>query len=322
MTRSRYPARWRCRSTSALPLSSTQRQADRSRQPGRRLARAIRREGARFRALGRDAAGQFPRAGRQAMARSEPRRAAPADSSRACALEPEFTDLRLPGSRTEFSRIGGNIRVQRDTNTISLEATDLELSRPGASWRPSSLSASLTRRDGRPRRRPSRRTTWDREPRGVCRAAARGALRQRIETLAPRGELTGVDLTVRDVGREPLAGHRRPICALRMSVSALSASGRDHRIRWQDRRPGRGWHRRACGAGCDYQLAAAMARARDPEAGRRPYRVAAFRRRRPHLAGRCLRGYWSRHCARQVADGAAPRRTPLMDVSATAEAST
>ncbi len=120
-------------------------------------------------------------------------------------VEPEFTDLRLPGSRTEYSRIGGNIRVQRDTNTISLEATDLELSRPGASWRPSSLSASLTRRDGQPAAATIQADYLRIENLAAFAALLpAGTLRQRIETLAPRGELTGVDLAVRSVGQRRL----------------------------------------------------------------------------------------------------------------------
>jgi uncharacterized protein (TIGR02099 family) len=116
-------------------------------------------------------------------------------------IEPEFTDLQLPGSRTEYSRIGGNIRLQRDASTISLEATDLELSRRGAPWRPSSLSASLTRRDGQPVA-ATLQADYLRIENLVAFAAMLppGTLRQRIETLAPRGELTRVDLAVQSAG--------------------------------------------------------------------------------------------------------------------------
>jgi len=116
-------------------------------------------------------------------------------------LEPELMDLQLPESTTAFSRIAGNIRIQRDASTVSLEATELELSRSGAPWRPASLSASFTRRDGRPSA-----ATLEADYLRVENLAAfaallpAGTLRQRIETLAPRGELTEVDLTVRDVG--------------------------------------------------------------------------------------------------------------------------
>ncbi len=117
-------------------------------------------------------------------------------------VEPEFTDLRLPGSQTEYSRIGGNIRVQRDASTISLEATDLELSRPGASWRPSSLNASLTRRDGQPVAAILQADYLRIENLAAFVALLPpGMLRQRIETLAPRGELTRVDLALRSAGQ-------------------------------------------------------------------------------------------------------------------------
>jgi uncharacterized protein (TIGR02099 family) len=117
-------------------------------------------------------------------------------------LEPELRELRLPeSSTTEFSRIAGTIRIQRDANTVSLEATELELSRPGAAWRPASLSASFTQRDGRPVAATLKADYLRIENLAAFTALLpAGMLRQRMETLAPRGELTDVDLTARDVG--------------------------------------------------------------------------------------------------------------------------
>jgi uncharacterized protein (TIGR02099 family) len=116
-------------------------------------------------------------------------------------LEPELRNMRLPESTTEFSRIGGNIRVQRDASTVSLEATGFELSRPGATWRPGRVSASLTRRDGRPSAATLQADYLRIENLAALAALLpAGTLKDRIEMLAPRGELTGVDLVVRGLG--------------------------------------------------------------------------------------------------------------------------
>ena len=44
-------------------------------------------------------------------------------------LQPDLEDLRPAGSGQVFSRIAGDIRLQRDATTVSIEATGLELSR-------------------------------------------------------------------------------------------------------------------------------------------------------------------------------------------------
>jgi len=64
-------------------------------------------------------------------------------------LQPELDGLRLAGMSLPFTRVRGDIRVQRDEGTISLEASDLELSRPAAPWRTARLEGRLTRKDGR-----------------------------------------------------------------------------------------------------------------------------------------------------------------------------
>ena len=120
-------------------------------------------------------------------------------------LQPELADLRLPGARESFSRIAGDIRVQRDESTISVEATDFELSRPGAPWRTASLEARLTRKDGHFVAAAARADSVRIENLAALAAALPpGSLRERIETLAPRGELRGLDLTVTDVGERRL----------------------------------------------------------------------------------------------------------------------
>jgi uncharacterized protein (TIGR02099 family) len=120
-------------------------------------------------------------------------------------LQPELADLRLPGAREAFSRIAGDIRVQRDESTISVEATDFELSRPGAPWRTASIEARLTRKDGQFVAAAARADSVRIENLAALAAALPpGSLRERIETLAPRGELRGLDLTVTDVGERRL----------------------------------------------------------------------------------------------------------------------
>lgn len=116
-------------------------------------------------------------------------------------MQPDFVNLRPAGADQPFARIAGDIRVQRDDSTISLEASGLELSRPGAPWRPTTLEARLTRRDGGIAT-VAVRADYLRIENLVALAAALppGALRDRILALSPRGELHGLDMTVADVG--------------------------------------------------------------------------------------------------------------------------
>jgi uncharacterized protein (TIGR02099 family) len=132
-------------------------------------------------------------------------------------LQPQLEGLRLPGSIETFSRVAGDIRVQRDDSTISIEATDLELSRPGVPWRTASLEARLTRKDGRFAAAAVRADAVRIENlAALAEVLPAGALRERIATLAPRGELRGVDLTVTDVGER-----RLPDVAGRLSFSDI-----------------------------------------------------------------------------------------------------
>ena len=121
-------------------------------------------------------------------------------------VQPALADLRLAGSTEEFTRVAGDIRVQRDATTVSLEAAGFELSRAGRPWRPTSVEARLTRKDGRIAAVAARADYLRIENLAVLAAALpQGALRERIATLAPRGELFGLNLAVTDVG-----GHRLP----------------------------------------------------------------------------------------------------------------
>ena len=116
-------------------------------------------------------------------------------------VQPALVGLRLAGSTDEFTRVAGDIRVQRDATTVSLEAAGFELSRAGSPWRPTSFEARLTRKDGRIAAVAARADYLRIENLAVLAAALpQGALRERIATLAPRGELFGLNLAVTDVG--------------------------------------------------------------------------------------------------------------------------
>ncbi len=120
-------------------------------------------------------------------------------------LQPQLSGLRLAGSPQEFTRIAGDLRVQRDDDTISLEATGLELSRAGAAWRPTSLEARLTRKNGRIETVAARADYLRIENLAAFAVLLPpGATRDRIQALAPRGELFGFDVTVVDQGAKRL----------------------------------------------------------------------------------------------------------------------
>jgi uncharacterized protein (TIGR02099 family) len=116
-------------------------------------------------------------------------------------LLPDFSSVRIAGSVEEFSRIAGDIRVQRDATTVSLEATGLELSRDGAPWRPTSLTAQLTRERGRVASVAARADYLRIENIAALGAALPpGVLRERLAALAPRGEVFALDLVVTAAG--------------------------------------------------------------------------------------------------------------------------
>ena len=132
-------------------------------------------------------------------------------------LQPQLEGLRLAEATESFSRVAGDIRVQRDDSTISIEATDLELSRPGAPWRTASLEARLTRKDGNFATAAVRADSVRIENLAALAAALpAGPLRDRITSLAPRGELRDLDLTVTDVG-----GRRLPDVTGRVRFSDI-----------------------------------------------------------------------------------------------------
>lgn len=116
-------------------------------------------------------------------------------------LRPELSNLRLPDGGAEFTRVAGDLRLQRDADGISIEGTGLELSRAGAPWRPTNVSATLKRRDGRIASVAARADYLRIENLAAFSSLLpAGPLREKLETLAPRGELFGLDAAVADLG--------------------------------------------------------------------------------------------------------------------------
>ncbi|MEX1993842.1 MAG: YhdP family protein [Steroidobacteraceae bacterium] len=126
-------------------------------------------------------------------------------SLRSLRVQPRLTGLRFAGAEGEFTRIAGDIRLQQNGETSILQASGLELSRTGAPWRPTSLEAQMTRRDGRITA-ASARADYLRIENLVAFAALLpvGTLRDRLLELAPRGELYGLDVSIADAGLRQL----------------------------------------------------------------------------------------------------------------------
>jgi uncharacterized protein (TIGR02099 family) len=121
-------------------------------------------------------------------------------------LRPELSNLRLPGDGAEFTRVAGDLRLQRDADGISIEGTGLELSREGAPWRPTNVSTTLKRRDGRIASVAARADYLRIENLAAFSSLLpAGPLREKLEALAPRGELFGLDAAAAefDEGRLP-----------------------------------------------------------------------------------------------------------------------
>ena len=220
-------------------------------------------------------------------------------------VQPALADLRLAGSTEEFTRVAGDIRVQRDATTVSLEAAGFELSRAGRPWRPTSVEARLTRKDGRIAAVAARADYLRIENLAVLAAALpQGALRERIAILAPRGELIGLNLAVTDLG-----AHRIPDITGQLRFTdigfgplgkAAGISGFDGDIEGR-------------GAGGIVNLATRDATIDWPQQWRAPAPVVRgdgriewqrFGEWRAHLARRRVRGQRPRQRARQGPDAA------------------
>ncbi len=116
-------------------------------------------------------------------------------------LQPQLENLRLPGDSGEYSRIVGDLRLRREGEIVTLQANAFELSRTGAAWRPTSIDAVLTRKDGRLATLSARADYLRIEnlvPFAYLMPA--GDLRDRILALKARGELFGLDIALADAG--------------------------------------------------------------------------------------------------------------------------
>lgn len=115
-------------------------------------------------------------------------------------LRPELTNVKLPNGGAEFTRIAGDLRLQVNGDEYSAQGSGLEFSREGAAWRPTNVEAKLLRRDGRVASVTARADYLRIENLVAFSSLLPAALREKLETLAPRGELFGLDVTVKDFG--------------------------------------------------------------------------------------------------------------------------
>jgi uncharacterized protein (TIGR02099 family) len=112
-------------------------------------------------------------------------------------LRPELTNLRLPDGGVEFTRVAGDLHMQRDADGFSIEATGLEISREGFPWRPTNVSGTLKIHEGHVVSIVGRADYLRIENLAAFSSLLpAGSLRERIEALAPRGELFALDATV------------------------------------------------------------------------------------------------------------------------------
>jgi len=114
---------------------------------------------------------------------------------------PVFEDLRLPGAEQPFTRIAGDIRLRQDGELLTVQASGLELSRPGSPWRQTSFEARVTRREGKFAAASLRADSLKLQNLAAFSAVMpAGRPREVLEALAPRGELIGINVTVADAG--------------------------------------------------------------------------------------------------------------------------
>ena len=126
-------------------------------------------------------------------------------------LRPDLTNLQLPDGGVEFTRVAGDLRVQRNAEGISIEGTGLEISREGMPWRPTNISATLKKHEDRIVSVTARADYLRIENLAAFSSLLpAGPLREKLEALAPRGELIGLDASIEDSRRGPAAGHQRP----------------------------------------------------------------------------------------------------------------
>ena len=116
-------------------------------------------------------------------------------------LQPQLAGLRLTTVDAGFTRVAGDVRLRREDSGVTVEATGLELAREGAPWRPANFAVKLTQREGR-LASLSVQADYLRIENVAAFAPLlpAGPLRERLESLAPRGELFGIDVVVANAG--------------------------------------------------------------------------------------------------------------------------
>ncbi len=116
-------------------------------------------------------------------------------------LRPQLTNLKLPNDGAEFARIAGDLRLQIAGDVTTVEGSGVEFSREGANWRPTGIAATLTRKDGRIASVTARADYLRIENLAAFSSLLpAGPLREKLEMLAPRGELYGLDVAVTELG--------------------------------------------------------------------------------------------------------------------------
>ncbi|MGH8134919.1 MAG: YhdP family protein, partial [Steroidobacteraceae bacterium] len=147
-------------------------------------------------------------------------------------LRSDLGNLRLPDGGAEFTRVAGDFRMTHDADGISIDGTGFELSREGAPWRPTSISATLKQSEGHIVSVSARADYLRIENLGAFASLLPvGPLRDRLQALAPRGELFGLDAVVSKpgLGRLPDISGR-----VRFSDVGFEALGRAPGVRGLD----------------------------------------------------------------------------------------
>ncbi len=120
-------------------------------------------------------------------------------------LRPRIADMTLAAGEVPFTRVAGDIRLQRGAGTLSVQATGLEFSRKGQPWRPTNLKAGLKRQNGRVASLSARADYLRIENLAAFAVLLPpGMLRDRVAALAPRGELFGLDFRMAGAGAKRL----------------------------------------------------------------------------------------------------------------------
>jgi uncharacterized protein (TIGR02099 family) len=104
-------------------------------------------------------------------------------------------------TRVTYTRLAGDAIVEHDADRWRVSGSGLEFSAPGARWEPTELEATLAVKDGQPGKATLRAGFIRVENLAPLLALLPdGAIRERLEALAPRGILRDVDLAIVPAG--------------------------------------------------------------------------------------------------------------------------